>query len=81
MAFHKFTLGGSHIKGFRVGPDGSVEDFDGTLRNFYKDLVRASIAARRKYKDQTITVTECKADKHRYQVDVDSLLEIAEQID
>ena len=81
MAFHKFTLGGSRVKGFRVDGDGSVIDFEGTLRNFYNDLTRASLAARRKYKDQTITITECAKDKHSYQVPMEKLMEIAEQID
>lgn len=80
MPKHKFTLGGCRVDGFRVKPDGAVEDFSGTLRNSYTSLARASSAARRKYRDATITVTSVTPQKKRYQVDIDMLLEIAEEI-
>ena len=81
MAYHTFTLGGSTVEGFRVEPDGTVVDFSGTLRNNYNDLKRASIAARRKYQDQTITITSVTSNKQRYRVDLDDLLQIAEPED
>lgn len=80
MAWHRFTLGGSQIKGFRVLSDGVTEPFEGTLRHFYSDVGRASQAARRKYHDQTITVTEIRVEKKKYRVDEERLLEIAEEI-
>lgn len=79
MPYHYFTQGGCRVYGFRVEPDGTVVDFSGTLRNFYNDLVRASAAARRKYNDSTITITEVKDEKTRYRVDLDALLAIAEK--
>ena len=81
MAWHQFTLGGSQVKGVKVLPDGATEPFEGTLRQFYSDVGRASQAARRKYKDQTITITELSAEKKKYRVDEEKLLEIAELID
>ena len=81
MAYHTFTLGGSTVEGFRVEPDGTVVDFSGTLRNNYNDLNRASIAARRKYQDQTITITSVTSNKQRYRVDLDDLMQIAEPED
>ena len=81
MAYHTFTLGGSTVEGFRVEPDGTVVDFSGTLRNNYNDLKRASIAARRKYQDQTITIPSVTSNKQRYRVDLDDLLQIAEPED
>lgn len=81
MAYHTFTLGGSTVEGFRVEPDGTVVDFSGTLRNNYNDLKRASIAARRKYQDQTITITSVTSNKQRYRVDLDDLMQIAEPED
>lgn len=80
MVYHKFTLGGCEVKGFRVEPDGAVVDFTGTLRNSYDDLKRASAAARRKYGDSTITITETRARKKRYRVELEKLLELAEEI-
>lgn len=81
MAYHTFTLGGSTVEGFRVEVDGTVVDFSGTLRNNYNDLKRASIAARRKYQDQTITITSVTSNKQRYRVDLDDLMQIAEPED
>lgn len=81
MAVHKFTLGGSVVKGFRVNDNGAVLDWEGTLRNTYRSLSRASIAARRKYGDQSITVTECETSKRSYEVDLDELMKIAKQVD
>lgn len=80
MAYHQFTLGGTQIKGFKVLPNGDTTPFEGTLRQFYSDVGRASQAARRKYRDQTITVTEMSAEKKKYRVDEEKLLEIAEEI-
>lgn len=80
MVYHKFTLGGCEVWGFRVEPNGAVVDFVGTLRNSYDDLKRASAAARRKYGDSTITITETRARKKRYRVELEKLLEIAEEI-
>lgn len=80
MPDHKFTLGGSVVRGTRVAPNGAVIDFEGTLRNWYKDYAKASIAARRKYQDSTIQITEIVAEKHRYTVPVDKLLEIATEV-
>lgn len=78
MPWHYFTIGGSTVYGFRVEPDGAVVDFKGSLRNFYSDLNRASMAARRKYADNSITITETVSEKKRYRVDMDDLLSIAE---
>ena len=80
MAWHNFTLGGTQVKGFRVLPTGDTQPFEGTLRAYYSDVGRASQAARRKYQDQTITVTELDARKKKYRVDEEKLLEIAEEI-
>lgn len=80
MPMHTFTIGGSAIKGFCVKPDGSVQDFEGTLNRCYTSLARASAAARRKYKDSTITITEITRQKTRYQVDLDKLLEISTEV-
>lgn len=81
MVYHKFTLGGCEVIGFRVEPDGAVADFIGTLRNSYDDLSRASAAARRKYGDSSITITETRSKKKRYRVELEKLLAIAEPID
>lgn len=80
MPYHTFTLGGSTVRGTRVMPDGSVVDFSGTLRNRYNDYAKASAAARRKYRDPTIQITECIVEKKRYKVDLVQLLEIATEI-
>lgn len=80
MAYHLFTLGGTHLEGYRVDEDGTVRDFAGNLRNHYQNIVTASQAARRKYRDPTITVTSMKQRKERYRVDLDKLLTIAERI-
>lgn len=80
QAVHRFTIGGSKVKGFRVLPDGTVEDFEGTLQRFYQNLNRASLAARRKYHDASITITDLTPDKKHYKVDLDKLMEIAEEI-
>lgn len=80
MPVHKFTLGGSVVRGTRVTPEGAVVAFEGTLRNWYTDYAKAASAARRKYQDSTIQITEVEAEKHRYQVDLDSLLSIATEI-
>lgn len=81
MPVHRFTIGGSTVEGFRVTPEGAVRDFRGTLRNFYNDLASASLAARRKYRDSTITITSIKREKHRYEVELDDLMKIARPID
>lgn len=80
MPEHKFTIGGSVVRGTRVAPDGAVMDFEGTLRNWYMDYAKASIAARRKYQDSTIQITDIVAEKHRYTVPIDKLLEIATEV-
>lgn len=81
MVYHKFTIGGCAVSGFCVCDNGAVVDFAGTLRNSYTDYKRASAAARRKYGDSTITVTEIKPQKRRYRVPMSKLLEISEPID
>lgn len=81
--YHKFTIGGSVIKGTRIADDGAVKEFNGSLRNFYSGADRyakASLAARRKYKDNTITINSVKSEKHQYRVDLDDLLKIATEI-
>lgn len=80
MPMHTFTLGGSAIKGFSVDKDGTVHDFDGTLNRCYNSLARASAAARRKYKDSSITITEITRQKRKFQVDLDELLKIATEV-
>ena len=80
MPYHYFTIGGCRVDGFKVAPDGSVADFSGTLRNSYKSIARASSAARRKYGDTTITVTNIEPQKKRYRVSLAMLLDIAEEI-
>lgn len=80
MPEHKFTIGGSIVRGTRVLRDGAVVDFEGTLRNWYTDYAKASIAARRKYQDSTIQITEIVAEKHRYTVPVEELLKIATEV-
>lgn len=79
MPYHMFTLGGCKVEGVRV-EGGETVPFSGTLRNHYTDLGRASLAARRKYRDQSITVTSVKDAKTRYRVDLDQLLAIAEKV-
>lgn len=81
MAYHLFTLGGTRVKGYRVDDEGEVHDFCGNLRNHYRSLVTASQAARRKYRDPTVTVTSMEQRKERYRVDLDKLMSIAERID
>lgn len=81
MPSHFFTLGGTRVSGFRVKPDGTVVDFEGTIRNRFSDLKRASAAARRKYGDSSITITEAVPEKTRYRVDLNALLQIAERVD
>ena len=81
MPVHKFTIGGSVVEGYRVTPDGAVVDFRGTVRNSYASLERATAAARRKYRDSTINVLSVKREIHHYQVDLDALMSIAEQLD
>lgn len=80
MPEHVFTIGGSIVRGTRVTPEGAVLDFEGTLRNRYDNLAKASNAARRKYHDTTIQITETVVEKHRYSVPLDKLLEIATEI-
>lgn len=80
MPYHYFTIGGCRVDGFKVAPDGAVEDFTGTLRNSYNSLARASSAARRKYGDSTITITTIRPQKKRYKVDLEKILDIAEEI-
>lgn len=80
MEYRTFTIGGCRVEGFRVEPDGAVADFTGTLRNNYKDLARASAAARRKYKDSSITICETVPQIKRYRVKLDELLKISEAI-
>lgn len=77
---HTFTIGGSKVRGFRV-VGGELRPFEGTLHAHYKNIERAATAARRKYDDSSITLTECIAEKHRYQVPMDELMKIAEEID
>ena len=81
MPYHTFTIGGSEVSGFRVTDIGDVEDFHGSLRKTYESLRHASAAARRKYQDSSITVTECIPKKTRYRVRIEDLLKIAEKID
>lgn len=81
MAYHKFTLGGCSVEGFRVDSGGNAIPFSGSLRNHYKDLARASCAARRKYKDPTITLTKIVDGRTRYRVDLEALLAISEKMD
>ena len=80
MPMHTFTLGGSAIKGFSVASDGTVHDFTGTLNRCYTSLARASAAARRKYRDSSITITEIERHKRKFKVDLDKLLEIATEV-
>lgn len=81
MPSHFFTLGGTRVSGFRVKRDGTVVDFEGTIRNRYSDLKRASAAARRKYGDSSITIIKAVPEKTRYRVDLNALLQIAERVD
>lgn len=74
------NLGQTSIKGYFVDESGELHDFMGTLKRTYNSLSRASTAARRKYANNTITVTECKVERHRYRVPVSGLMEIAEEI-
>lgn len=81
MPYHKFTLGGCIIWGKRLASDGVLEDFEGTLRNHYTSLDRASLAARRKYRDPSIVITSMRDERTRYRVDLDKLLAISEKVD
>ena len=81
MVYHKFTIGGCAVSGFCVGENGAVADFAGTLRNSYSELKRASAAARRKYGDSSINVTEIRPQKRRYRVPMEELMKIAEPIE
>lgn len=82
MPVHKFTIGGSIVEGYRVTPDGAVVDFRGTVRNTsFASLERATAAARRKYRDNSINVISVKREIHHYKVELDALMAIAEQID
>jgi len=81
MPVHKFTIGGSIVEGYRVTPDGAVVDFRGTVRNTFSTLERATAAARRKYRDSSINVLSVKREVHHYKVDLDALMQIAEQLD
>lgn len=81
MPKHKFTIGGSTVEGYRVTPDGAVVDFRGTVRNAYDSLERATAAARRKYRDQSINVLSMKHEIHHYEVDLEQLLAISVQLD
>lgn len=76
----KFTLKKTIAKGFSVSPDGTVNDFVGTLGRGYYNLKRASGAIRRKYKDSSITITELNVESHTYEVDDEKLFEIATEI-
>lgn len=79
-AVHRFTVGGSRVVGFRVNPDGSVADFEGHIQRFFTDLNRATNAARRKYNDNSISITEVIPEKQRYEVPLDELLKISKPI-
>lgn len=76
-----FNLGQTTIKGFRVDADGSVQDFEGTLKRRYSSLNRASQAARRKYGDPSITVTQIEVTTNKYTVNLSDLMKIATKIE
>lgn len=76
-----FTRNVTKCKGFKVTDNGEVQDFEGDITNCgYMSLSRASIAARKYYKDPTITVTEVSIERHKYMYDDAELMKIATKI-
>lgn len=75
------NLGQTTIKGFSVDDSGGVHDFNGTLKRRYSSLNRASQAARRKYGDPSITVTEIETTVNKYKVNLSELMKIATKIE
>ena len=71
------NLGRTRIKGFFVDESGALHDFEGSLARTYTSLSRASTAARRKYGNNTITVTECTVEKRKLKVPLSKLNQIA----
>ena len=73
----KVTDTGVRLYGTRNDEQGRQSDFVGTLTRKYTNLIRASTAARRKYKDPTISVLRVEPYSVTYEVPVDRLSEIA----
>lgn len=76
-----FNRNVTYIKGFSVSSDGTVNDFEGKINRSCASIERACTAARKIYKDSTITITELRVEKHKFAVDDVELMKIAEQID
>lgn len=74
------SLNRSIVTGFTVHPDGAVADFEGTLKGSYSSLKRASAAARRKYKDSSISITSIKIDKRKFRISDEDLEKIGTEI-
>lgn len=67
------TLGGCVCKGTRFDSAGNVIDFEGVLGRNYTDLMRATVAARRKYNDQSISVLSVDPRCERYLISEESV--------
>jgi len=81
MKEYKFKIGGCDVEGTCFDSEGNLSDFSGHLKRTYTDLSRASVAARRKYNDQTISVLSITPTRHTYVCDFDKLLEISTIVD
>lgn len=76
---HKFKRTYTHCEGFRVTEGGEVRDFEFDTPKRLTSLTRASALARRKFGDASITIVALNPVSKSYVVDIDKLMEIAEE--
>lgn len=73
----KVTDSGVRLYGTRNDANGNQSEFTGFLSRKYMDLTRASMAARRKYHDYTISVLKVVPYSVTYEIPVSKIPEIA----
>lgn len=78
---HVIRIGGARVEGTRFSDDGTVSDFDGVISRPYKDLMRATQAARRKYHDLSISVFKVTPLGERYRIDDEIVRKYGEKLD
>lgn len=78
---YKWSRRSHEVFGFRVDDDGVVHDFAGQIRRKHATLAGYSTAARRKYHDESITITEANEFHEHYKCELKELLSISERID
>lgn len=80
MSDKVITIGGAHVTGTRFDDEGNVLSFEGDLNRCYTNLKRATVAARRKYKDSTISVLKVENTRQRYRINEDTIRQYGEQL-